>query len=284
MPGASTNSRASNHTIAAPSSLSTSFSPSQPILLPINTSATRLASSAIPLTSSRSATRSPFPHGDPHRDATETAAATSRSSPAPTPSASSALSLDTSPSVGTQDFEMEPIAGHRRRKSSLLNPIGGTLGPPGRPLMEEPKISEEGRRPDNNFQLTNETSIDGLSDEDLHDDEETGLARKDKKRLQKKKRRNTKLDQRIAREKNLSGTERKEADKSVARRISINIFLIFLWYLFSLSISLVSCPVWVPFHPLSAMWLRLSHSTTSGCSTRRASTLRSRFSPPHSTC
>ena len=79
-----------------------------------------------------------------------------------------------------------------------------------------------------------------LSDEDLHDDEETGLTTKDKTRKQKKRRRNTLLDQRIVKgDKGIPNNEKKEADKSVARRLLINATLIGLWYIFSLSISLV---------------------------------------------
>ena len=94
-----------------------------------------------------------------------------------------------------------------------------------------------------------ERGRDSLSDdEDLHDDEEMGLTDPDRRRRQKKRRRNTLLDQRIVREKNLSVEERKEADKSVMRRLLINALLIFLWYFFSLSISLVSLLTYSPAH------------------------------------
>lgn len=78
-----------------------------------------------------------------------------------------------------------------------------------------------------------------FSDDDLHDDEETGLTTKERARRQKRRRKNTQLGQRIAREKHLSPDEQKEADKNVARTLLINGLLILLWYLFSLSISLV---------------------------------------------
>lgn len=80
---------------------------------------------------------------------------------------------------------------------------------------------------------------DAFSDEDLHDDEEAGLSPKDRTRKQKKKRRMTRLDQRIAAEKSLSKEEQREADRSVVRKLAINASLILLWYIFSLSISLV---------------------------------------------
>lgn len=78
-----------------------------------------------------------------------------------------------------------------------------------------------------------------MSEEDLHDDEETGLTKKDKRRKQAKRRRNTRLDQRIARDR-ITDEERKEADQNVFKKLVINAILIGLWYLFSLSISLVS--------------------------------------------
>jgi solute carrier family 35 protein C2 len=79
---------------------------------------------------------------------------------------------------------------------------------------------------------------DSLSDEDLHDDEETGLNSKDKRRKRNKRRRNTRLDQRIVRDK-LTDEERKQADQHVVRKLAVNAILIGLWYIFSLSISLV---------------------------------------------
>ena len=108
-------------------------------------------------------------------------------------------------------------------------------------LGDEPKIVEEDAG-DDPVSGKDESSRDSFSDEDLHDDEETGLTKKDKQRKQKKRRRNARLDQRIAREKNLSADERKEADKDVVRKLVINGVLILLWYLFSLSISIVCLP------------------------------------------
>ena len=59
-------------------------------------------------------------------------------------------------------------------------------------------------------------------------------------RRQKKRSRNTQLDQRIVRDnKAISKEERKEADKTVFKSLMVNVVLILLWYLFSLSISIV---------------------------------------------
>lgn len=172
-----------------------------------------------------------------------------------------------------EDIEMDSIApaGHRRRRSTLTagntlihspattptNATAGRSARPRAPSVRNPanpaadssssnsnaldaKISEEiddgdvsPRRP------ADEYADDDYSDEDLQDDEEMGLTRQDKKRKQAKRRRNTRLDNRIAREK-LSDEERREADRNVVRKLVINGCLILLWYLFSLSISLVS--------------------------------------------
>ncbi|KZL79628.1 triose-phosphate transporter [Colletotrichum incanum] len=144
--------------------------------------------------------------------------------------------------VANQEFEMEPLkgAGHRRRRSSLMQSAGSSNHQrvPSRTqgnLLEEPKISEEdlGATPS----ASKDVDDNSFSDEDLHDDEETGLTKKDKSRKKKKRRNNTRLDQRIVRGE-ISAEEKKEADQNVFRRSVINVALILLWYFFSLSISL----------------------------------------------
>ncbi|RYP16455.1 hypothetical protein DL765_005132 [Monosporascus sp. GIB2] len=152
-----------------------------------------------------------------------------------------ASSSTSAPGRRSQDIEMDPItpAGHRRRRSTLTaggssSPYGqhqpsasrASRGPSnglGNPALEgDAKISEESRDGD----VLRESPSDGsLSDEDLHDDEETGLTKKDRKRKRSKRRRNTRLDQRIARDK-LSEEERKEADQNVVRSLAINAVLI----------------------------------------------------------
>ncbi|KAL3306565.1 triose-phosphate transporter [Colletotrichum asianum] len=144
----------------------------------------------------------------------------------------------------SNDIEMEPLKenGHRRRRSSLMQSAGSSnhhrtpsRGHSGN-LLEEPKISEEdmGSLPSASKDIDN----DSFSDEDLHDDEETGLTKKDKRRKKHKKRNNRRLDQRIAPGGGVTAEEKKEADQNVIRRSMVNIVLILLWYLFSLSISL----------------------------------------------
>ncbi|KAK8126167.1 uncharacterized protein PG998_001926 [Apiospora kogelbergensis] len=101
----------------------------------------------------------------------------------------------------------------------------------GRPSLDASSKNKNGKRTESYDDDSD------FTDEDLHDDEETGLTRKDKRRKREKRRRNTRLDNRIARE-NLTEQERKEANQNVVRKIVINGVLIGLWYFFSLSISL----------------------------------------------
>ena len=92
-------------------------------------------------------------------------------------------------------------------------------------LLEEGSTSED-------------VALDYLSDDGLHDDEETGLTGRDKKKTKQRKRRNTLLDQRILNEPRVTDEERKEADHHVLRKSIVNGLLIALWYIFSLSISI----------------------------------------------
>lgn len=78
------------------------------------------------------------------------------------------------------------------------------------------------------------------SEDGLANDEETGLTRKDKSNRKRRKKKNALLDQRIiGTGKNLQ-QDGNSADKNVLRASLINALLIASWYLFSLSISIVS--------------------------------------------
>jgi solute carrier family 35 protein C2 len=105
-------------------------------------------------------------------------------------------------------------------------------------IQEEPK---PGDGADEDLSTSDDVHLGTLSDDEgLQDDEETGLTGKDKKRRRGSRRRNTLLDQRVAGEVKITAEERREADQSVVRSSLINMLLIALWYLFSLSISIVS--------------------------------------------
>ena len=162
-----------------------------------------------------------------------------------------AVELDTADSeTDGGDFEMEAMGpvGHRRRRSSLAGPAqpSASRRRSPRPRAQsirntssgrgEGKISEEGGKFD--ARDASGADEDELSSEDLHDDEETGLTGADRQRKRRKRRRNTQLDQRIARER-ISAEEKEEADRSVLKRLLVNLSLIGSWYFFSLCISLV---------------------------------------------
>lgn len=115
----------------------------------------------------------------------------------------------------------------RPRTHSIRSQVDGS---------DDTKILEEGST-DASALRRADRSDDSLSDEDLHDDEETGLTTKDKRRKRQKKRRNTQLDQRIVRE-SITAEEKREADQNVVKKSLVNLTLIGLWYLFSLSISI----------------------------------------------
>lgn len=261
----------------------------------------------------------PFPpHSRPHdllADDSPSGHATSSAPPSHTTgpgAASSSSTLDRiagpRPSVAPDDIEMGAISGHRRRRSSILNPIVAPTRTRARslsqaiPLQDEAKIVEEGLLPGESGESagsrgTTDYSEGSASDDDLHDDEETGLTRRERDRRRRAKARNTLLDQRIAPEK-MTAEEKDEADQNVVRTLLINAGLIGLWYIFSLSISLVSLthaappPLYFPAagKQLGAMPMGPdvadafhASSTISGCSTTTGSTLDSPYSPPRHT-
>ncbi|KAK4155512.1 putative nucleotide-sugar transporter YMD8 [Chaetomidium leptoderma] len=148
------------------------------------------------------------------------------------------------------EIEMDAVtpAGHRRRRSSLINPANASnsrhRSPRPRSLSsrtpangdDEGKIVEESSDGEVSIR-PGEIDEDDLTDEDLHDDEEAGLTGKDRRRKRRKRRRNQLLDQRVVRE-GISPEEKQEADRNVARSLLVNGVLIGLWYFFSLLISL----------------------------------------------
>ncbi|SPN96818.1 related to vanadate resistance protein Gog5p, member of the triose phosphate translocater family [Cephalotrichum gorgonifer] len=216
---------------------------------------------------------SPFPHqsnlDDLLADDPQTGLATSSSrahahaqsnanakGPSAASSSSSTLERITRPRVGSPgDIEMESVTrGHRRRRSSILNPIVAPTRARARsvsqaiPLQDEVKIIEEGDGDEGysgsgsgggggGSSGATDFSEGSASDDDLHDDEETGLTRKERERRRQRKARNTLLDQRIAPEK-APADEKGDAHDSMVKTLLINAGLIGLWYIFSLSISL----------------------------------------------
>jgi solute carrier family 35 protein C2 len=108
-------------------------------------------------------------------------------------------------------------------------------------IQEEPKLGDGAGDDDDERSASEDVELNDLSDDALQDDEETGLTGKDKGRRKRKRRRNILLDQRIVGDVKITAEEKKEADQNVVKKSLINGLLIGLWYLFSLSISIV-CP------------------------------------------
>ncbi|KAF1820545.1 TPT-domain-containing protein, partial [Dissoconium aciculare CBS 342.82] len=75
------------------------------------------------------------------------------------------------------------------------------------------------------------------AEDDLQDDEETGLTQHERREEQQRKQRNTRLDERFAGESSTSKTEEQLTQMAVFKNMAINAVLIGLWYAFSISIS-----------------------------------------------
>lgn len=74
-----------------------------------------------------------------------------------------------------------------------------------------------------------EVEIDRFSDDELTDDEETGLTQQDKIKRTRRKSRKASLDQRVAEDGNMAKSIKKLADINVLKRSAINAILIGLW-------------------------------------------------------
>ena len=77
------------------------------------------------------------------------------------------------------------------------------------------------------------------SDDDLHDDEETGLTLKQRRKLRRRRHQRKQLDARIAGAKAFRRLTDgfSMADRTVIKRLLVNVVLISMWYFFSLAIS-----------------------------------------------
>ena len=75
---------------------------------------------------------------------------------------------------------------------------------------------------------------------DTSDDEETGLTNNDWRHWKKRRKREVDLDSRMGGSSHAFKDSQKVADRSVIKALLLNSLLVALWYLFSLSISIVS--------------------------------------------
>lgn len=148
--------------------------------------------------------------------------------------------------------------GYRRRRAQLMAGLenGGagskkSAGKHGR--KKRPRVSGEERKQGgcssddghgsdfSSKSTSDDVELSHLASEDaFSDDEETGLTRKDKEHRKRRRWKNARLDSRIAGNIDSAIQDQKDADRTVLKSLIINVLLILSWYLFSLSISIVS--------------------------------------------
>lgn len=182
------------------------------------------------------------------------------------------------------------ITGHHRRRSSVLTAAASSQlhpAPTDNYVDRDGRLSpkEDGPKGEENEPLTHEdTDSSELSfilesdlddsDDGIHDDEETGLTAKQKvERRRRRKRQRRRLDAKIAGVK--GKTSNAVADKNVAMALATNASLIGMWYLFSLSISIVSSLL--PKTHNEALLIQYN-SIISGCSRKTISSFLFHFS------
>lgn len=146
---------------------------------------------------------------------------------------------------------------HHRRRSSVLT--GATrssqpgsserrdeilrAGDGGHPKWDEqePLTAEDTDASDLSSSVVETRELDVMSSDDDQYDEETGLTARQKRQRRQRRRQRRKLDARIADVKSSRSILQLDlADRNVIRKLLVNTGLILLWYLFSLSISIVS--------------------------------------------
>lgn len=123
-----------------------------------------------------------------------------------------------------------PRSSQRKERQQLME------GESKHPLGVDDGHSSDYSTPSTSEEVENQdlTSEDGLTD-----DEETGLTKKDRLKRKRRKRLNTHLDERVAASDKTTNSGWSLADKAVIKASFINALLIALWYLFSVSISVV---------------------------------------------
>lgn len=132
----------------------------------------------------------------------------------------------------------------RRRSTSIASPIGGDGWTADAAQKHHRVKSEQLRKGTSEIPSDDENEgdlsgdpessdleLDDLEDEEgLEDDEETGLARHDRRKRRRRKRRNTLLDQRVVPDGKLTKEEERLVQGSMRRNMLINALLIALWY------------------------------------------------------
>lgn len=145
---------------------------------------------------------------------------------------------------------------HHRRRSSMLTGTGrasqpisternDTLwshGDGGNHKREEqePLTAAEDTDASDILSAAETLELDPMSSDDDQYDEETGLTTHQKRQRRRRRKQRRKLDARIADVKGQGSIREILSDRNIVKKLLTNGGLILLWYLFSLSISIVS--------------------------------------------
>ncbi|KAM0113571.1 hypothetical protein ACP6JB_000636 [Aspergillus fumigatus] len=154
---------------------------------------------------------------------------------------------------------LSPAGSHHRRRSSVLTGAGpSSLAAPteqredhSRAIGEVVNYKRDEQKPltaddadvSDLSSIAESVEMDYVSsDDDLHDDEETGLTAKQRRQRRRRRKQRRQLDARIADVKSsrYDVLSMGLADRNVVKRLLVNACLILLWYFFSLSISVFS--------------------------------------------
>jgi hypothetical protein len=109
------------------------------------------------------------------------------------------------------------------------------------PQNENKRTSVSEDDSDGSMSASEELEMEDLaSDAGSEADEETGLTAKESRKYLQKQRQRVQLDARIAGNTTITKEAKKLADQHVLKDLLVNAMLIGLWYIFSLSISIVS--------------------------------------------
>ena len=158
-------------------------------------------------------------------------------------------------------ISMDSAEHSQKRRTTLMNHQNGSIAD-ALLEMKDPRQRRQKRRDDLDDSSTHEisptlrddgqrsgpSSVSASDDvelnhfspeEDLTDDEETGLTNKDLGKRKRKKIKHTQLNERVMGAASITEQVRSSANKNVLKALIMNALLIASWYTFSLSISIV---------------------------------------------
>lgn len=122
-----------------------------------------------------------------------------------------------------------------RQRSERISPMSSAIGLP----MHREEVAEAAAMSDDDRSISEDVELDQFSDDSLQDDAEAGLTSDAQRNRRRRKLRGGLLDQRVAAGDEVTESQRREASRNVIKHSLVNVLLIGLWYLFSLSISIV---------------------------------------------